>query len=210
MAIGVEKCHCTNEYNGTSCQNPADGYYRWKETKASVIDSVDQQFECFVGRAIRCDCNGRSTKCDKETGNCLDCDANTNGVKCEKCADGFYGDPAKGCHSCPCPETQRNFAKGCTFSRNRVSCICKPGYIGDLCENCATGYYGLPSNEGGNCTECGCNHNGSISDDCDIVTGQCKCKTGITGRKCDKCEQKRSILENGHCKGERINFHNDT
>lgn len=201
VAIGVEQCLCGEGYNGTSCQDPADGFYRWKEPAAAVIDAVDQQFECFIGRAVRCDCNGRSSKCDRETGHCRQCSGNTSGPRCDRCAEGFYGDPASGCASCPCPETQRNFARGCTFTRNRVSCICKPGYAGDLCESCAPGFYGSPGNDGGNCTECDCDRHGSVSGDCDAVTGHCRCKDGVTGKRCSKCEERRSILENGHCKG---------
>lgn len=134
------------------------------------------------------------------------CRDNTGGTNCDQCAEGFYGDPLSegGCQSCPCPETSKNFAKGCTFDRNRVSCICKTGYTGDLCEMCSLGYFGIPDEEGGHCTECDCDPNGIVSNECDGLTGQCNCKPGITGRRCDKCEESRSILQDGHCKGRFI------
>lgn len=37
------------------------------------------------------------------------------------------------------------------------------------------------------CLACGCNPLGSQSTDCDRVKGQCKCKPGVSGRKCNKC-----------------------
>lgn len=204
MAIGVEMCQCPASYNGTSCQNPADGYYRWKEetTTMLLLNETVIDFERLVGRAEPCDCNERSQKCNKETGECEQCTENTGGTKCDRCADGFYGEPNEiGCQSCPCPETQRNFAKGCTFQQNRVSCICKPGYVGDLCEKCDVGYFGLPDNAGGHCTECDCDPNGIVSEECDRINGQCHCKEGVIGRRCDKCNEKKSILKDGHCQG---------
>lgn len=112
----------------------------------------------------------------------------------------------EGCQPCPCPETSKNFAKGCTFSSNRVRCICKLGYTGDLCERCSLGFYGTPDNSDGRCMECDCEPDGIVSGECDEITGQCNCKPGITGRRCDKCEQAKNILKNGHCKGELYRF----
>lgn len=67
LAIGVEICQCPEMYEGTSCQNPADGYYRYKEitTEISTLD-----YERYIGKSILCDCNGRSSQCEKETGYC--------------------------------------------------------------------------------------------------------------------------------------------
>lgn len=130
------------------------------------------------------------------------CTNNTGGAHCEFCAEGYYGDPFDyGCESCPCPETHRNFAKGCTFYNGRVSCSCKPGYIGDFCDACAPGYYGSPEQEGGGCIDCQCNPHGSVSIECDALSGECMCKDGIIGKQCDKCIQPTSILDVGGCQG---------
>lgn len=128
------------------------------------------------------------------------CSNNTGGAHCESCAAGFYGDPNDyGCQSCPCPETHRNFAKGCTFQHGRVSCSCRPGYIGDLCDSCAPGFHEAP--DLGGCIDCACNVHGSVSIECDGLTGDCKCKDGIIGQKCDRCALSTSILEVGGCQG---------
>lgn len=37
------------------------------------------------------------------------------------------------------------------------------------------------------CQQCGCDPVGSLNNTCDILTGQCYCKPGITGLHCDKC-----------------------
>lgn len=133
------------------------------------------------------------------------CANNTGGARCQSCADGFYGDPDDDddaqCQSCPCPETHRNFAKGCTFSNGRVSCSCRAGYIGDFCDFCAPGYYGSPEQEGGGCIDCQCNPHGSVSIECDGLSGECMCKDGIIGKRCDQCAQPASILAAGGCQG---------
>lgn len=59
--------------------------------------------------------------------NCRD---NTGGISCDVCADGYYGNPIYGhCQACPCPETSKNFAKGCSVENNDVYCVCKTGKI---------------------------------------------------------------------------------
>ena len=38
------------------------------------------------------------------------------------------------------------------------------------------------------CEPCSCNATGSMSVNCDPLTGRCKCKPGVTGRTCQECE----------------------
>lgn len=75
LASGVEQCSCPPEYDGTSCQDPSRGYYRWFESNFTssynVTTTIDTSFVELVGRARRCECNGRSDICDRETGHCL-------------------------------------------------------------------------------------------------------------------------------------------
>lgn len=67
LAKVVERCRCPLPYNGTSCQDPADGYYRWKQ---AIHGSDGYSIEQFIGRSVPCECNGRSDFCNKETGHC--------------------------------------------------------------------------------------------------------------------------------------------
>lgn len=217
MAHSVEVCNCPAEYNGTSCQNPAQGFYRYKER---TEDSAERQLIDFVGEAKRCECNGRSEMCDMETGECLACRHNSGGAHCERCSEGYYGDPnyEDGCVACPCPETNRNFARGCTVLNRRVQCICRVGYAGALCDRCASGFWGQPIGDTGNgvitlatasamgrCAACDCDPDGTEDDapdddGCDRISGQCRCKPGLTGRRCDRCDQSRSTLQDGVCR----------
>lgn len=68
-----------------------------------------------------------------------------------------------------------------------------------LCSRrCALGYYGNPTRAGERCEPCGCNPHGAVSGVCDPVSGECSCRQGITGRACNKC-QDRYALVNGIC-----------
>lgn len=78
LATGVEICQCPPEYNGTSCQDPSVGFYRWyKNTTATSTIVID-----LVGQAKRCQCNNRSEVCDRETGYCLVSITQTFSYKC--------------------------------------------------------------------------------------------------------------------------------
>ncbi|XP_011501171.1 PREDICTED: laminin subunit alpha-1 [Ceratosolen solmsi marchali] len=197
LAIGIEQCDCPEEYNGTSCQNPSWGYYRWHNNNNTNTNNYIE----LVGLAKPCQCNGRTEICDLETGHCLNCRENTAGFGCDICAESFYGDPNfSSCKECPCPQTDKKFSNSCIVeSDNEITCICKLGYTGTRCERCAYGHYGFPTIPGGTCTPCRCNTAGSASDECDIETGQCNCKPGSTGRDCSQCTQKRHVFIGINC-----------
>lgn len=44
------------------------------------------------------------------------------------------------------------------------------------------------------CLDCGCNPLGSYAANCSQSTGQCACKPGVVGRKCDRCASRHAQL----------------
>ena len=81
-------------------------------------------------------------------------------------------------------------------SHTEFSCQCRAGYTGPKCDRCDYGYYGLNirnlmsrDNDEDGCTSCKCNVYGSLTDQCDQLTGQCFCvDEGVTGRDCSECQ----------------------
>ncbi|XP_017770697.1 PREDICTED: laminin subunit alpha-1-like, partial [Nicrophorus vespilloides] len=234
----VEECSCPSGYTGLSCESCQYGHVR-------IISNTSSHQQ--IGFCAKCDCNGHSSSCNLDTGECY-CEHNTMGETCERCAPGFYGNPLQGtpkdCKKCACPleEKSNNFSPSCqldllTLSNDDdepgyVCTQCPKGYTGDHCEICDDGYFGLPSKLGGRCDPCtcgggpcdritgqclGCRGNtegwrcercklgyygdpvigceaclcdpqGSISPNCNNVTGECECKEHFIGRTCNKCE----------------------
>jgi coxsackievirus/adenovirus receptor len=38
------------------------------------------------------------------------------------------------------------------------------------------------------CQPCNCDPVGSLNHTCDLYTGQCQCRPGVTGQRCDVCQ----------------------
>lgn len=62
--------------------------------------------------------------------------------------------------------------------------------LGWRCEKCKKGYFGDPLT--GGCQACLCDPFGSLSVECDNITGRCLCKEHFVGRTCEECEVSRS------------------
>ena len=101
-------------------------------------------------------------------------------------------------------------------------CNCKDEFSGQKCDKCALGYFGFPfcisiytlswptycpfrNLTNMNISECNCNEAGSKSEDNGIigctVKGNCNCKEGYFGEKCDKCSSGYYDIGNGTCIG---------
>ncbi|CAF0980234.1 unnamed protein product [Didymodactylos carnosus] len=149
----------------------------------------------------RCHCNGHANKCsrntDKNTGVHCDCEHNTVGRDCENCHPSYNDAPwqpadvhdAHACKSCVC----NGFAQTCSFNLDLYErtghgsvCIdCAGNRGGPNCESCKQGYFRLPDAEG-DCLPCSCDVVGSETVQC-AIDGQCRCKPGVVGDKCNQC-----------------------
>ncbi|XP_043229158.1 laminin subunit alpha-2-like isoform X2 [Amphibalanus amphitrite] len=77
------------------------------------------------------------------------------------------------------------------------ACTCKPGVVGQQCDRCQEGYFGLESGAG--CRPCDCDPEGSSPAVCDPVTGRCRCKPGVGGERCTSCLPGYFQLAAGGC-----------
>nr|XP_009687092.1 PREDICTED: laminin subunit alpha-2 [Struthio camelus australis] len=193
QAYLIEKCDCPLGYSGLSCESCSSGFYRLPSSPAARTPAQS------LGTCVVCQCHGHSNMCDPETSICQNCQHNTAGDHCERCALGFYGivqGSPDDCQPCACPlsVSSNNFSPSCVAEGpSDYQCTaCPPGYEGQYCERCSSGYTGSPQTPGGSCQECECDRYGSLPIPCDPVTGQCTCKPGFTGWKCVGCERRHA------------------
>lgn len=115
--------------------------------------------------------------------------------RCESCAMGFYGNatlyPKPQCKACDCYHQGTVTPPGHNLADplpcdDEGKCTCLSNVIGEKCDGCKDTFWNVGSGFG--CEECLCNPIGSVNDSCNIITGQCPCKPGVTGRICDRCE----------------------
>ncbi|RUS73743.1 hypothetical protein EGW08_018504, partial [Elysia chlorotica] len=122
------------------------------------------------------------------------CEHNTKGVDCQMCKD-FYNDQpwmratetdAHECKACDC----NGLSETCVFDEELYRrtghggrCTdCKENTDGIHCELCKANFW----RSGTQCLQCACNPIGSVSLQCDDQ-GQCRCKPGVGGQRCDQC-----------------------
>jgi Laminin B (Domain IV)/Laminin EGF domain len=147
-ASEVEDCQCPVGHQGTSCEDCSPGFFKGDEG-------------LYLGLCEPCNCNGHSDECDSKTGICKNCRGNTYGDNCELCMPGFYGNATSG--GCtPGSSDSRRDCRNCdpsgTASCNTRSgiCNCKPNVVGDSCNQCREGAFGLSESNNLGCHECFC------------------------------------------------------
>uniref|UniRef100_A0ABM5GDG7 Laminin subunit alpha-1 isoform X1 n=1 Tax=Pogona vitticeps TaxID=103695 RepID=A0ABM5GDG7_9SAUR len=177
---------CPPGYAGTKCERCANGYYG---------NPLVPGQSCTA-----CECNGNvdpmeDGHCNSLTGECLKCIGNTEGRHCERCAEEFYGDAVikKDCRACEC---HVNSSVSSICHHETGLCQCKTNVVGQRCDRCLLGYYGLSTGLG--CLPCNCSKAGSVAEDCNDE-GQCHCMPGVAGEKCDRCAHGFYAFQDGGC-----------
>nr|XP_046227110.1 laminin subunit alpha-1 [Scatophagus argus] len=164
------KCQCLEGVAGDKCDRCGRGYYGF-----------------YSGGCTACTCDHTGGNCDPENGECI-CPANTKGDTCNRCETGYWDhDPTTGCKPCSC-STEGSSTLQCDLTNGQ--CPCKEGFSGKSCDQCAPGYYGYPA-----CLACGCDMAGTDDKFCNKTlqvcdcqhTGECVCKAGVSGRRCEEC-----------------------
>ncbi|NXH12513.1 LAMB3 protein, partial [Bucco capensis] len=143
----------------------------------------------------RCSCNSLGTRqdmpCDDETGKCF-CLPNVVGNNCDQCAAQHWDmGSGQGCQPCDC-HPQGSHSPHCNQFTGQ--CPCREGFTGRTCsavqqQLCPDRHYGDVQV---GCTECDCDFQGTEAVGCDKSTGQCLCRAGVTGARCQQCQR-------GHC-----------
>ncbi|NWS96978.1 LAMB3 protein, partial [Mionectes macconnelli] len=142
----------------------------------------------------RCTCNALGTRqdlpCDDETGRCF-CLPNVVGNDCDQCAAEHWDmGGGQGCRPCDCHPHGSHSPHCNQFSGQ---CPCREGFTGRTCsamqqQLCPDRHY---RDAQGGCTECDCDFQGTERAGCDKATGQCLCRPGVTGPRCDQCQRGR-------------------
>ncbi|XP_066526408.1 laminin subunit alpha-5 isoform X2 [Hoplias malabaricus] len=133
----------------------------------------------FNNGALPCGCHeagAESDTCQPFGGQCP-CKPNVIGRDCSQCATGYYGFP--NCRPCNCGIRLCEPVTG--------ECICPPRTLQPECVQCEPQTFGCHPLVG--CEICNCSRPGVTSQDinCDTHSGQCRCKTNVIGRQCDRC-----------------------
>ncbi|KAG9332520.1 hypothetical protein JZ751_014618 [Albula glossodonta] len=133
----------------------------------------------FNNGALPCGCHevgAESDTCEPFGGQCR-CRPNVIGRDCSQCATGYWGFP--NCRPCNCGTRLCEPITG--------ECICPPRTLRPECTKCEPQTFGCHPLVG--CEVCNCSRPGVTSPDttCDTNSGQCRCKSNIIGRQCDRC-----------------------
>ncbi|XP_067901794.1 usherin [Heterodontus francisci] len=169
------QCKCKANVIGITCEHCSFGFKLLNSSNSDGCESCN------------CNINGSENQyCNPYSGQC-NCKANIRGFQCDICMDNFYGLDAGGCKPCECESA--GFVLETMCDSKTGQCVCKSNVGGQRCDICLDGYYGLHLSNSLGCLPCNCDTAGTMnrSTNCDRSTGQCLCKTNVTGLHCDQC-----------------------
>lgn len=189
------QCDCQHNTAGVNCERCADLYndLPWRPAEEGNTHTCK-----------RCECNNHAQRCHfdqalyeasgrRSGGVCEGCMHHTTGPKCDQCAPGYQPNPRSrmdrpdACTRCIC--SSEGTVNGGRCDDSTGSCQCKVNVEGPRCDRCKRGYYGLSASNPLGCSRCSCSPEGSLSDICDPVTGQCPCRPHFHGQTCEACSK---------------------
>ncbi|XP_049320201.1 usherin isoform X1 [Astyanax mexicanus] len=184
--------NCTHNTSGRNCERCRNLFYREVGTSLWAEDMCKP-----------CECNSAGTvngslDCDQMGGQCK-CKRRVSGRQCNQCQHGFYQLQSAlpdGCRACNC-NAAGTAPPDITCHQDSGQCQCKANVIGLSCDRCNYGFKFLNSTNPDGCEPCGCNPDGSLHQFCNPFSGQCECRVGVRGLKCDTCAPDTYGLKGG-------------
>ncbi|XP_071953665.1 laminin subunit alpha-1-like isoform X2 [Antedon mediterranea] len=182
-----EECNCSGNAlecdirsgQCIECQFRSTGFNCERCENTTYGDSSMQNCDdcnCHVLGSLNPICNHRSGQCP--------CKYGVGTFTCSQCLENFYGfGLIDGCIDCDCHELGSTSLQ----CNEQGLCTCFGGAVGDKCDVCSMGYFGLPEQS---CESCVCDSVGTVGGSaaiCDIIDGQCPCQPGVGNRVCDRC-----------------------
>lgn len=153
--IEIDECESSPCKNGGVCVDRVDKY----ECSCDSSKFTGKRCETAVDQICQMDC-GENGACDSTINRCV-CVLGYQGDHCEIVDDEQF------CKPNPC---KNNGVCYPNTVKQSFTCICSPGYKGQVCEQ-----------PPGPCDLVNCVHG-----ECQIETSQCLCKEGWEGQSCDK------------------------
>ncbi|XP_041804417.1 laminin subunit alpha-3-like isoform X2 [Chelmon rostratus] len=208
------QCVCFPNYGGEKCDECAPGNYGYPDCAAcqcsqegsygNTCNPQSGQCLCLPGvvgqRCDRCasglrfpQCSASISACnragtevaDPQTGSCR-CLPNVEGTLCDRCKPLYWNlaaDNPRGCIECQC-DVKGTLSGVGECEQKSGHCHCKPNACGHACDTCKDGYFLLQKKMYFGCQGCQCDVGGAISTTCDVMSGQCRCRKNVVGRKC--------------------------
>ncbi|KAJ8416638.1 hypothetical protein AAFF_G00325160 [Aldrovandia affinis] len=154
----------------------------------------------------RCKCNGHASQCRRDVqGRAIcQCEHHTAGPDCDACQPFYCDRPwqrATPTQPHPCIPCECNgHSLKCRFSmevfqqsgrRSGGVCLkCSHHTTGRHCQYCQNGYtrdHSRPMAHRKACRPCQCHPMGAVGRWCNQTSGQCLCRDGVTGVRCNRC-----------------------
>eukprot|EP00117_Sycon_ciliatum_P009054 scpid1187/ scgid4064/ Laminin subunit alpha-5; Laminin-10 subunit alpha; Laminin-11 subunit alpha; Laminin-15 subunit alpha len=183
-------CQCISNVIGANCTQCRVNYFQ----KPSLLNCAP------------CLCEPTGTEsCNRVTGTCT-CKTDVAGLRCNRCKAKFFRNPTlANCTACGCNVQGSNRVQ-CDESSGQ--CTCRAGVTDRTCNRCQEGYFwpnsslsccgSCTTTPGTPCQACRCSA-GAVNQSCN-ATGQCLCRDGHSGLKCNQCAKQSWIfLEESGC-----------
>ncbi|XP_046976709.1 laminin subunit alpha [Vanessa cardui] len=169
------QCHCKPNFDGVNCDRCREQFYNYPACE-------------------ECNCDPRGVVASfagcgsVPAGELCQCKARVQGRICNDCKPLFWNlqdyNP-QGCQECSCNLAGTLGGLGACNTRDG-QCTCKMHVGEKQCNQCQDGFYNLETYNQFGCTACDCDIGGSIDNNCDKGTGQCRCHSRVEGRRCDR------------------------